>query len=444
MGRVRNRLQSLFGLGGATAIEPCTNDNPRVAGGRQQSTSFASALVSHFRSHSSPPIQRPPVSVAGPGTQKSPLRKQHSALSPHLTGTEAAAAYFAATDQSLPYGAYDSYNSGSRLLLDTGGGRILKTFFSDSLVPLEDEGVGRLKAVYEAWLPRCGAVAKDKIGGIYSISLVCANRIEGTIQCDSKTTKRSLQKHHVECLYAGTGIRSGCATKSTTQITSGVQVWIKGSLPITGPWVQSMYIPPDHRLNKLCLIAAPKPDFSAYINAGTSLVELPELTAKQGGQVFELDSNVYIYICRLSPCSSVCHTAKPVAKGGSEPPVFEIPKIRRSATLPATSASSASNGGSSSSSSRNSHPIPSRKSCKSRSLFIHSITSFDKHGAATQGGSCLLLPGSIQLKDGDGIHLKQVIPGADIPIKNIGFDRAQFIIIDMPGYNDDADDAKSI
>ncbi|KAJ1902815.1 hypothetical protein LPJ81_003395 [Coemansia sp. IMI 209127] len=362
------------------------------------------------------------------------------------SGTSSAftAAYFDSPDRSLPYGAYDSYSSGSRLLLDIGGGRILKTFFSDSLVPLEDEGVGRLKAVYEAWLPRGGTVARDKIGGIYSISLVCANRIEGNIQCDGKTTARILQKHHVECLYAGTGIRCGSSTKDTTQVTSGVQVWIKGSLPITGPWVQSMYIPPDHRLNKLCLVAAPKPNLSAYINAGTSLVELPEITAKLGGQVFELDSNVYIYVCRLSPCSSVCHTVKPLAKSGSEPPVFEIPKIRRSATLPVTSTISSNANGTTSK--RDSSPqMYSPKPCKSRCLFIHSITSFDKHGAATQGGGCLLLPGSIQLRDGDGIHLKHVTPGADIPIKNIGFDRAQFIVIDLPGYSgDDADDAKSI
>ncbi|KAJ2841895.1 hypothetical protein GGI22_007735, partial [Coemansia erecta] len=279
------------------------------------------------------------------------------------------------------------------------------------------------------------------IGGIYSISLVCANRIEGAIQCAGKTTARVLQKHHVECLYAGTGIRCGSSTRDTTQVTSGVQVWIKGSLPITGPWVQSMYIPPDHRLNKLCLVAAPKPDLSTYINVGTSLVELPEITAKLGGPVFELDSNVYIYVCRLSPCSTVCHTVKPLAKTGSEPPVFEIPKIHRSATLPVTSTRSSS---SKATSKHDTHQMHSPKPCKSRCLFIHSITSFDKHGAATQGGGCLLLPGSIQLRDGDGIHLKHVTPGADMPIKNIGFDRAQFIIIDMPGYSDDADDAKSI
>ncbi|KAJ2538255.1 hypothetical protein EV175_006503 [Coemansia sp. RSA 1933] len=456
MGRVRNRLQSLFGLG-ITAIEPCSNDtNTAAASSRQHpnSPSFASALVSHFRSHNSPDIQRPPTTTAGPGAQKSSLRKRHSSISSRsTTGTTAAAAasvaaaYFDSADPNLPYGAYDTYSSGSRLLLDTGGGRLLKTFFSDSFVPLEDEGIGRLKAVYEAWLPKGGSVAKDKIGGIYSISLVCSSRIDGSIQCDSKTISRHIQKHYVECLYAGSGVRCGTTTKTTTQVSSGVQVWIKGSLPITGPWVQSMYIPPDHRLNKLCLIAAPKPDLSAYINAGTSLVELPELTARSGGPVFELDSNVYIYMCRLSPCSSVCHTVKPLAKSGSEPPVFEIPKLRRATTLPVTSARSSSNStreGSMSPSKQNSPQRHSPKPCKSRCLYIHSITSFDKRGAAKQGGGCLLIPGSIQLRDGDGIHLKQVTPGADIPIKNIGFDRAQFMIIDMPGYNDDADDAKSI
>ncbi|KAJ2616309.1 hypothetical protein EV177_001140 [Coemansia sp. RSA 1804] len=453
MGRMRNRLQSLFGMG-ATAIEPCTDDSHAATASRPQNTSFASAFASHFRSHNNDqPIQKPPTTAGGPGTHRSSLHKRSLATSTRGTGSSSGATTYFALDQKLPYATYDSYSSGSRLLLDTGGGRILKTFFSDSLVPLEDEGVGRLKAVYEAWLPNNGCVSRDKIGGIYTISLVCNSGIEGAMYCDGKTTVRSLQKHHVECLYSGTGLRRGCSTKNNTaSITSGVEIWIKGSLPITGPWVQSMFIPPDHRLNRLCMIAAPKPNLNSYVNLGTSLVELPELTAKLGGDVFGLDSNVYIYLCRLSPCSSVCHTVKPAAKSSSEPPVFEIPKIHRAATLPITP-STARLRSPSDAGPRNTHAashspsqqqLHSPRPCNFRSLFIHSITTFDKHGSALQGGSCLMLPGSIHLKDGNGIHMKQVTPGADILIKNVGYDRAQFILIDMPAYVDDADDAKSI
>ncbi|KAI9505056.1 hypothetical protein GGI25_000433 [Coemansia spiralis] len=440
MGRsVRNRLQSLFGRGDGAVETYSTNSYVSPSKSTNNSSrSFASSLVGHFRSHHQP-IQKPPITSAAPGYFKSLFRDHPVSFSSAGTAAHCAPAF----DQEPPYGSYDSYNSETRLLLDTGSAHILKTFFSDSVVPLEDEGVGRLKAVYEVWMPKNGLVSKDKISGIYTLSLVCANRIEGTLYCDGETKERSLQKHHVQCIYAGTGVRRGCCNaESTNTATTGIEVWIKGSLPVSGPWVQSMNIPPEHRLNKLCPIAAPKHDFSTFVNAGCNLVELPTLTAGSDSSVFELDSDVYIYYCRLTPCASICYTAKPAARRAREPPIFEITRLRRATTISMVSPNHTLS---------SSSPAPpgsrgeshSLKLCKTRSLYIHLCTTYDKHGIVSRGGGCLMLPGSIQLNDGDGIHLKEVAPGADIPIKNIGFDRAQFLLIDMPGYKDNSD-AKSI
>ncbi|KAJ2344868.1 hypothetical protein GGF43_005351 [Coemansia sp. RSA 2618] len=211
-----------------------------------------------------------------------------------------------------------------------------------------------------------------------------------------------------------------------------MEVWIKGSLPVTGPWIQTMYIPPDQRLNKMCLIAAPKMDFMSCVNTGNALVEMPELVAGPGRQVFELDSDVYIYVCRLSPCSSISYTVASTAKGKREPPMYECPRIHRSATAPSPAAIRRP---------RRHHGSP--KPGKDRSLFLHMHSNFAKDGHTHTGGSRLLLPDSVQLFTGDAIHLKSVTPGAEINIKSTGFDRAQFILIDMPGYEDD-EDAKSI
>ncbi|KAJ2800720.1 hypothetical protein H4R20_003955 [Coemansia guatemalensis] len=220
--------------------------------------------------------------------------------------------------------------------------------------------------------------------------------------------------------------------------STGIEIWIKASLPVTGPWVQTMYVPPELRLNKLCKIAAPMPDFKSYVNTRDALVLMPNITACRNGPVFEIDSDVYIYICRLSPCASVCYTAASAASVTREPPMFEIPRIRRAATISTTA------------------PIPERRSrrhrqqhspkpCKSRSLFIHVCSDFTKNGITRSGGARLLLPGSVYVSNGDAIHLKSVTPAADINIKNTGYDRAQFLLIDMPGYHeDDSDDARSL
>ncbi|KAJ2119869.1 hypothetical protein GGF48_004275 [Coemansia sp. RSA 921] len=232
-------------------------------------------------------------------------------------------------------------------------------------------------------------------------------------------------------MYAGTGVRRGCGTAGNSPCT-GIELWIKGSLPVTGPWVQDMYIPPDERLNKLCLIAAPKPNSMSCINTGNSLVELPDLVAGPAHRVFELDSDVYIYICRLSPCSSITYTAAAAAKRTSEPPMYECSRLHRATTTLC-----------------HEHTVRRRKRHRSpklgttRSLFIHVYSDITKDGHTRTGGARLLLPGSIHLANGDAVHLKKVTPGADINIKSTGFDRAQFILIDMPGYQDD-DDTRSI
>ncbi|KAJ2609389.1 hypothetical protein H4S08_004067 [Coemansia sp. RSA 1365] len=335
----------------------------------------------------------------------------------------------------LPYGDYEAYNSESRQYLNMGVAHIFKTFPSDAIMPLEDEGVGRLKAVYEAWLPKGGSVAKDKVSGIYTLSFANTSKYEGTISCCSSSTTRSIDKHYIQCLYAGTGVRRGGSVVGEAP-SAGIEIWIKGSLPVTGPWVQTMYVPPELRLNKLCQIAAPNPDFKSYVNTRDALVMMPNITACHNGPVFEIDSDVYIYICRLSPCASICYTVSSAVSVTREPPMFEFPKIRRAATISTTA------------------PVPEHKShrhrrrhspkpCKSRSIFIHVCSDFTKNGITRNGGARLLLPGSVHACNGDAIHLKSVTPAVDINIKNVGYDRAQFLLIDMPGYQDN-DDARSL
>ncbi|KAJ1845559.1 hypothetical protein LPJ70_002450 [Coemansia sp. RSA 2708] len=185
------------------------------------------------------------------------------------------------------------------------------------------------------------------------------------------------------------------------------------------------------------MIAGPKSDFMACVNKGHSLIEMPMLTAGSDRSVFELDSDVYIYICRLSPCSSVTYTAASAARSMSEPPMYEFPRINRAVTISTTAPGSETIARSRR---RNRSPRPG----KTRSVFIHAYTDFAKNGRARSGGARLMLPGSVQLTSGDAIHLKNVTPASDISIKSTGFDRAQFILIDMPGYQDDADDARSV
>ncbi|KAJ2339737.1 hypothetical protein GGF43_006576, partial [Coemansia sp. RSA 2618] len=104
-----------------------------------------------------------------------------------------------------PYSDYEAYNSTSRQYINSGTAHIFKTFPSDALVPLEEDGIGRLKAFYEAWLPKRGLVTRDRISGIYALVFISSSRCEGSISCGGTTINRSLRKHYAQCTYAGTG-----------------------------------------------------------------------------------------------------------------------------------------------------------------------------------------------------------------------------------------------
>ncbi|KAJ2362912.1 hypothetical protein IW150_006878 [Coemansia sp. RSA 2607] len=360
-----------------------------------------------------------------------------------------------------PFSNYETFNHETRQIINTTGVHVFKTSLSeDSLLPLEDQGIGRLKAMYEVWVAKHGSLSRDKISGIFALGFVSANSITGTVYCAEKATRRVMAKHTVQCLYTGTGVRRECNIANSLGCM-GVEIWIKASMPLGQPWVQSMYVPPDARLNRLCLLAAPNPEYSIYHNTSPGLAELPLLTVQPGSPVFELDSDVYVYVCRLLPCASVTHHVKAAARRKKEPPMFEFPRLRRAATV--TSAEPHSR----------EPPQRSTSSCcfqrimrqdnkqqiaeihteickphvlkpgKMRSIFVHVLSDFDKKGLPRSGGARLMLPGSIQLGCGDGIHLQDVTPASEITIKNTGYDRAQFILIDMPGYLD-ADDAHSI
>ncbi|KAJ2810528.1 hypothetical protein FBU31_007971, partial [Coemansia sp. 'formosensis'] len=207
------------------------------------------------------------------------------------------------------------------------------------------------------------------------------------------------------------------------------------SLPVAGPWTQSLYIPPTLRLNKMCPIAAPKSDFTKFVNPDPdNLTRLPAITADASSQVFELDSDVHVYICRLVPCAVVNHTAVASERCANEPPVYEIPKLRRATTTLPT------NRGPVHTNYHTARHGPERP----RNIYIHVFSDYSKAGTTRQGGARLMLPGSIQLSCGDGINLINVRPGANISIKNIGYDRAQFVLVDMPGCNKSDADARSI
>ncbi|KAJ2462967.1 hypothetical protein GGI02_005338, partial [Coemansia sp. RSA 2322] len=239
-------------------------------------------------------------------------------------------------DRHEPFSSYDAYNCESRQYITTDSVHVLKSFPSDAdQLPLEDEGIGRLKNVYEAWLPQTtGSVSRDRVSGIYILTIVNSSLIDGTTYCGESSTTRPIRKHYVQCLYAGSGARRACTIPNTIAACTGAELWIKGSMPLAGPWIQSLHIPPAHRLNKLCLIAAPKPDLTSYINPSpNSLTVLPDTLTR-----FELDSDLFVYICRLVPCAAVCHTAAPSHHLTSDPPVFEPPRLRRAATT-ATAAS---------------------------------------------------------------------------------------------------------
>ncbi|KAJ1825356.1 hypothetical protein LPJ56_002720 [Coemansia sp. RSA 2599] len=384
------------------------------------------------------------ITVTSDGHKEKPQQPIQKPRRPPPQKAKAYAAFNA--PNALPYANYETFSSQSRQLISTTGALVYKTALSeDAPVPLEDEGVGRLKAFYEAWFSKNGALSKDKISGIFALSFVCSNTVTETIYCGSAETCRQTAKHYVQCLYSGDGIRRAFAIENEHQNTGcmGLEIWIKASLPLGRPWVQSMYIPPEIRLNKLCLLAAPTPNYAIQVNAGPSLAELPMLVAKKDGPVFGLDSDVYVYACRLLPCASICYTAKSAARCAKEPPMFEPPRLRRAATItnapmPALGSSRKRDAGKKHAADWR-HQSPPPKPSKKRSVFMHVMSSFCKNGSTTNGGARLMLPGSIQLNGGDGIHLQEVDPGAEITLKNTGFDRAQFILIDMPGYQDDSD-----
>ncbi|KAJ1724507.1 hypothetical protein LPJ53_001211 [Coemansia erecta] len=363
---------------------------------------------------------------------------------------------------SHPFANYETFNHETRQIINTTGVHVFKTTLAeDALLPLEDEGIGRLKAMYEVWVAKNGSLSRDKISGIFALGFVSANSITGTVYCADKATRRMTSKHNVQCLYTGTGVRRECNIANSVGCM-GMEIWIKASMPLGQPWIQSMYVPPEQRLNRLCLLAAPNPEYSIYVNTTPGLAELPMLTAKPGSPVFELDSDVYVYICRLLPCASVSHLVRAAAARTKEPPMFEFPRLRRAATITTTTEPHAQSKPHRSSSSccmqrimRQDNKLEDAeihteickphvlKPGKKRSLFVHVLSDFDKKGKPRSGGARLMLPGSIQLGCGDGIHLQDVTPGSEITIKNTGYDRAQFILIDMPGYLD-ADDARSI
>ncbi|KAJ2704709.1 hypothetical protein H4R19_005206, partial [Coemansia spiralis] len=319
---------------------------------------------------------------------------------------------------AVPFQGHDLYKCATRQRLDISGAHVFKTFPSDTLSPLDDKGIGRLKAIYEAWLPKGSAVPSDRISGVYSLLFVSSGTCEGAASCGSSTVTTTMTKHAVKCMYSGRGIRRGAVVRGDTPST-GLEMWIKGSQPLGGPWIQTMHVPPEARLNKLCAIAAPKPDFALRRHNGSALVQLPALTARRGGPVFEIDSDVYIYTCRLSPCAAVRYTVASTARSTSEPPICELRKVHRAATIATPGRQP---------------PVPS----KTRSLFIHMYSDLAKNGRPRTGGARLVLPGGVELTNGSAVHLKRVAPGADVIIKSGGFDRAQFVLVDMPTYRDSA------
>ncbi|KAJ2627789.1 hypothetical protein GGF44_004640, partial [Coemansia sp. RSA 1694] len=171
---------------------------------------------------------------------------------------------------------------------------------------------------------------------------------------------------------------------------TGAELWIKSSLPVAGPWIQSLHIPPNARLNKMCPIAMPKLAFFELINSDSrKLTVLPAITVSS--HVFELDSDVYVYICRLTPCATVSHAAAAAAseQHANEPPVFEVPKIRRTATTTLATGREP--------------PVHTHHHQRSgfRSICIHVFSDYSKSGTSRQGGARLMLPGVIQLSCGD-------------------------------------------
>ncbi|KAJ1819380.1 hypothetical protein LPJ60_003796 [Coemansia sp. RSA 2675] len=400
MGRARNCFDSLF---------------------RRRSNSASAATTG-----------KPPAS--NHTTESSPTTAV-SSDPPHIHSTAPRCSIF---EPPLPYDTYDTFTSESRQYISTGGFHVYKSFPSESPFPLDGEGLGRLKNVYEAWFPKSGSMSRDKISGIYILTIVNAGVLDGTTYCGDVVTALPLRKHHVQCMYSGTGIRRECNMGTSNVVCTGAELWIKGSLPVAGPWTQSLYIPPTMRLNRMCPIARPKPDFTQSINPDPSrLALLPGISADGSAQAFELDSDVYVYICRLAPCATVNYVAAALGRCVDEPPpVFQIPSLRRAATTLSTNRGPVKM--------NQVDAVARPESGKLRNIYVHVFSDYTKLGTTRQGGARLMLPGSIQLSCGDGINLQQVRRGANISIKNIGYDRAQFVLVDMPGYDKKDADACSI
>ncbi|KAJ1954782.1 hypothetical protein EC988_002249 [Linderina pennispora] len=350
-----------------------------------------------------------------------------------------------------PFIQSNIYRNHDRQFICMNHARIYKTFASNSLVALEDEGVGRLKGIFDAWLTRTGETPCDKLGGFFAIGMVAANELEGNIVTEGESYLHTLRKHDITCLYTGSGLKRGCKVINDTAAFTGTELWIKGSAPISGPWIQTMHVSPSDRYNKLCQIAGPMPDYNKLYNTTRDLVAKPNLSsASSGSGVFELDSDVYIYVCRLAQCSSVEYTAKDPGSRGLAPPAYNMTKLRRATTLQADhralyrvvfpqpgSIQAESIHRQTSRDHENSLQYRKARS-KKRSIYIHVTSTYDKDGIAGRGGGKLYLPGDVTISNGDGINMINIVPGTKFSIKSVGFDRAEFLLIDMPSTEEDA------
>ncbi|KAJ2769409.1 hypothetical protein GGI18_005404, partial [Coemansia linderi] len=145
MGRARNCFDSLF---------------------RRRSNSASAATTG-----------KPPAS--NHTTESSPTTAVSSDPS-HIHSTAPRCSIF---EPPLPYDTYDTFTSESRQYISTGGFHVYKSFPSESPFPLDGEGLGRLKNVYEAWFPKSGSMSRDKISGIYILTIVNAGVLDGTTYC---------------------------------------------------------------------------------------------------------------------------------------------------------------------------------------------------------------------------------------------------------------------
>ncbi|KAJ1943694.1 hypothetical protein FBU59_002830 [Linderina macrospora] len=350
-----------------------------------------------------------------------------------------------------PFIQSNIYRNHDRQFICLNHARIYKTFPSSSLVALQDEGVGRLKGIFDVWLTKAGETPCDKLGGFFAIGMVSANELEGTIIAEGKSHTHTLRKHDITCLYTGSGLKRSCKVGNSGAAFMGTELWIKGSALISGPWLQSMHVSPSDRYNKLCQIAGPMPDYNKLYNNTRDLVVKPDLSSGPSSSgVFELDSDVYIYVCRLAQCSSVEYTVKDPGSRGSAPPAYKMTKLRRATTLQADhrapysvvfpqpgSIQAQSIHRQTSRDHENSLQYRQARS-KKRSVYIHVTSTYSKDGITGRGGGKLYIPGDVTICNGDGVNMINIVPGTKFAIKSVGFDRAEFLLIDMPSTEEDA------